>query len=205
MTAWAIICRAQPATATGRTRRIAGQSAAADEAYNWWRSCLSMCAKPFPACANGRNSISALRCERCWHASARYSSRSKCDLPGLLDNYLVADCLLRCIQEAIANTLKHSDATLMRLDFAADASEYRLTLHDNGCHSRRSDWSSGQRSERHAATGCCGARQCRLAQCRWFRDRHSGTGGRAGLTCAKCQDPIFCRKIYTCALVILPE
>ena len=39
------------------------------------------------------------------------------DVPEQIDDYLTADCLLRCIQEAITNTLKHSNASRMRLLF----------------------------------------------------------------------------------------
>ncbi len=65
------------------------------------------------------------------------------ELPDRLASYPLADCLLRCIQEAITNTLKHSDATLMTLTFAVIDGEYRLTLHDNGQQRRASAWSSG--------------------------------------------------------------
>ena len=65
------------------------------------------------------------------------------ELPAHIDNYQVADCLLRCIQEAITNSLKHSNATRMALQFAQQDGTCRLTLRDNGSKRRRSKWSSG--------------------------------------------------------------
>lgn len=99
--------------------------------------------------------------------------------PAHFDNYQVADCLLRCIQEAITNTLKHSDATLMTLEFAVDADQYRLTLRDNGQKSRRGEWSSGR--------GLEGMRQ-RVAALHGTLEWHGGKGFEIHVGIPVCGD-----------------
>lgn len=54
------------------------------------------------------------------------------DIPEKIDDYLTADCLLRCVQESITNTLKHSNASRMALIFNQHGNELCLSLHDNG-------------------------------------------------------------------------
>ena len=65
------------------------------------------------------------------------------DVPEQIDDYLTADCLLRCIQEAITNTLKHSNASRMRLLFERRGAELCLTLHDDGQQKKTDAPSSG--------------------------------------------------------------
>ena len=45
---------------------------------------------------------------------------------------LIAQAILRCTQEALTNTLKHSNATLFQIDLMEDNKGYQLTLTDNG-------------------------------------------------------------------------
>ena len=70
------------------------------------------------------------------------------DVPEQIDDYLTADCLLRCIQEAITNTLKHSNASQMSLFFQRRGPELCLTLRDNGQQKKPDGPSSG-----HGLTG----------------------------------------------------
>ena len=70
------------------------------------------------------------------------------DVPEQIDDYLTADCLLRCIQEAITNTLKHSNASSMVLLFQQRGQELCLTLRDNGQQKKPDGPSSG-----HGLTG----------------------------------------------------
>lgn len=55
----------------------------------------------------------------------------------------VATCLLRVIQEAITNTLKHSDATRLEIRLARVDGEMQLRVEDNGRHVRQSEFGSG--------------------------------------------------------------
>ena len=103
--------------------------------------------------ADVREAVSALRENQ--HIELRDALRlSVANLPGLdvelrmdddvqVDNVDVAQSLLRCVQEAVTNTLRHSGATQCWIHLWAEQGQVLLRIRDNGVATANVNWGNG--------------------------------------------------------------